>query len=454
MSLDQTAPVIIVSADSHVGPRLREDLRGYCPARRLDDYDALIAQTGPIVNGQALLGHPNAGPGHYDPAARLADMDSDGVAAEVIYHGSQNGEPLPWGGSAKFGIGTFDAFDSSLLELTELGCDIYDRWLADFRSADPKRLLGLFHIPAWDIGKSAEVVKRAAAAGLTGVNFPVCGRAGIRPYNDPAWDPFWAACVENGITLHTHGNGAPIFDSATGPGAEEIIISDVGGWTSRRAAHYLIYGQVFDRFPGLTLVITEIEEQWYQSTQWALDSQYRRFGHTPLKKDLPSAYFPTNVYMGASFMSPTQAVEASRDGTPAMSSGAATTRTWKAPTRPATSQSRSTWSHCAMSCPGSRSTTRSTWPASTACAPCGWTATTSQPWPPVSVPPPRNGSPPRSSPSPRSSPCAWPSQASPARAHLTKKKCRRSRALPDRGCRGPGSTSLPPVIYYALSSPR
>ena len=235
MSLDQTAPVIIVSADSHVGPRLREDLRGYCPARRLDDYDALIAQTGPIVNVQALLGHPNAGPGHYDPAARLADMDSDGVAAEVIYHGSQNGEPLPWGGSAKFGIGTFDAFDSSLLELSELGCDIYDRWLADFCSADPKRLLGLFHIPAWDIGKSADVARRAAAAGLNGVNFPVCGRAGIRPYNDPAWDPFWAACVENGITLHTHGNGAPIFDSATGPGAEEITISDVGGWSSRRA---------------------------------------------------------------------------------------------------------------------------------------------------------------------------------------------------------------------------
>src|SRR5258708_17864069 len=78
MSLGQTAPVIIVSADSHVGPRLREDLRGYCPARHLDDYDALIAQTGPIVNGQARLAHPNAPPGHYYPASRLADMDSDG----------------------------------------------------------------------------------------------------------------------------------------------------------------------------------------------------------------------------------------------------------------------------------------------------------------------------------------------------------------------------------------
>jgi predicted TIM-barrel fold metal-dependent hydrolase len=314
MSLDQTAPVIIVSADSHVGPRLREDMRDYCPASHLDDYDELIAQTGPIVNGQALLGHPNAGPGHHDPTARLADMDTDGVAAEVIYHGSQNGEPLPWGGHQTFGIGTFDAYDNSKLELAELGCDIYDRWLADFCAADPKRLLGMVHIPAWDIDKSVEAVKRAARAGLTGVNFPVCGRAGILPYNDLAWDPFWAACVDNGITLHTHGNGAPIYGEVTGPGAEEITITDQASWTSRRAVYYLIYGQVFDRFPDLTLVITEIEEQWYQSSQWALDSQYRRFGHTPLKKGQPSAYFPSNIYMGASFMSVQQATEASRAG--------------------------------------------------------------------------------------------------------------------------------------------
>jgi predicted TIM-barrel fold metal-dependent hydrolase len=314
MPLNQQEPVVIVSADSHVGPRLREDLRDYCPREHLDDYDRLIEQTGPIVNGQALLHHPNSGPGHYDPAARLADMDSDGVAAEVIYHGSQNGEPLPWGGSATFGIGTFDTSGTSQVELTELGCDIYDRWLADFCSADPKRLLGLVHIPGWDIAKSVETVKRAAAAGLTGVNFPVCGRTGIKAYNDPAWDPFWAACVEHGITLHTHGNGAPVFGEVTGPGAEEITITDQASWTSRRAAHYLIYGQVFDRFPELTLVITEIEEQWYQTTQWALDSQYRRFGHTPLAKGLPSAYFRSNIYMGASFMSVEQATEASRAG--------------------------------------------------------------------------------------------------------------------------------------------
>jgi predicted TIM-barrel fold metal-dependent hydrolase len=314
MIRDQTEPVIIVSADSHVGPRLGEDLRGYCPTKYLNDFDAMIARVGPITDSQALSGHPNAGPGHYDSAVRLKDMDSDGVAAEVIYHGSQNGQPLPWGGSSLFGIGTFDAFDSSALDLAALGCDIYNRWLADFCSADPRRLLGMVHIPAWDIDESVRVVRWAATAGFSGVNFPVCGRRGVKSYNDPAWDPLWAACVENGLSLNTHGNGAPIFEQTTGPGAEEITIADIGSWSSRRAVHYLIYGQVFDRFPELTLVITEIEELWYQATRWGLDSQYRRFGHTPLKKGMPSAYFPTNIYMGASFMSPDQAVAACRDG--------------------------------------------------------------------------------------------------------------------------------------------
>ena len=34
--------------------------------------------------------------GHYDPHARLRDMDRDGVAGGVIFHNSLNGEPFPF----------------------------------------------------------------------------------------------------------------------------------------------------------------------------------------------------------------------------------------------------------------------------------------------------------------------------------------------------------------------
>ena len=38
MSTDPTAPVVIVSNDTHIGPRLVEDLRPYCPREHLDDF--------------------------------------------------------------------------------------------------------------------------------------------------------------------------------------------------------------------------------------------------------------------------------------------------------------------------------------------------------------------------------------------------------------------------------
>ena len=38
-----SAPVVAVSADTHVGPRATEDLREYCPLALRDEYDAWLA---------------------------------------------------------------------------------------------------------------------------------------------------------------------------------------------------------------------------------------------------------------------------------------------------------------------------------------------------------------------------------------------------------------------------
>src|SRR6266540_521330 len=108
-------PLIIVSSDTHVGPRLAEDLRAYCPAKHLDEFDAFTAaNVEPLGSfgrapgtGFAVAGvEPKEAPasrkrnfqtdGHHDIHARLRDMDYDGVAAGVIFHGSQNGQPFPF----------------------------------------------------------------------------------------------------------------------------------------------------------------------------------------------------------------------------------------------------------------------------------------------------------------------------------------------------------------------
>src|SRR5439155_18427898 len=38
-SAGSSVPVIAVTADSHIGPRIDEDLRPYCPSAYLDEYD-------------------------------------------------------------------------------------------------------------------------------------------------------------------------------------------------------------------------------------------------------------------------------------------------------------------------------------------------------------------------------------------------------------------------------
>src|SRR4029453_18939924 len=96
-------PVVIVSNDTHIGPRLVEDLRPHCPSSHLDAFDRFAQSTASqkeagakMLAGSAYLDHPNLRPpGHHDSAARLTDYDHDGVAAGVLFHGSMNMEPIP-----------------------------------------------------------------------------------------------------------------------------------------------------------------------------------------------------------------------------------------------------------------------------------------------------------------------------------------------------------------------
>src|SRR5688572_17143409 len=99
-----SAPYVIVSCDTHIGPRLGEDLRPYCPKELLDDFDAYAAElqqrrdAAAVAKERVSFGGQKMGsdwgvrlanlqtPGHYDMHARLRDLDNDGVAAEVMFH--------------------------------------------------------------------------------------------------------------------------------------------------------------------------------------------------------------------------------------------------------------------------------------------------------------------------------------------------------------------------------
>ena len=96
-SVDTNVPVVVASCDAHTGPLLREQLRPYCPQKYLEAFDDFADRYD--ASGMRAMGreHQNLGlVGHHDATARLREMDLDGVASEVLYHFSTNGEPFPF----------------------------------------------------------------------------------------------------------------------------------------------------------------------------------------------------------------------------------------------------------------------------------------------------------------------------------------------------------------------
>ncbi len=320
--------VVIVSCDGHIGPRIVEELRPYCPIEHLDAFDGFVQARGDLLPALS----PKAEPldrskrnlqlaGHHDIDAYLRDMDAEGIAAEVLFQGSQNGEGIPFMPLGAVPSGNpnvamdFTSIATADLELFQVGQMIYNRWLVDAVSRAPERLIGLVHVAYWDPELAATQVAWAAAHGLRGVNFPA-PRPGLPHYSDPAWDPLWRACEEHGLTLANHaGAGDPT--SWTGIAGPSIAGLESAGWPARRALHFMIFGGVFDRFPGLKVIFTEQPGMWWAATAKDYDSMWMGDHNKVLREHValrPSEYMARNAYIGASFLSTEEARAAVTEG--------------------------------------------------------------------------------------------------------------------------------------------
>lgn len=330
---------VLVSCDTHVGPRLTEDLRSYCPEKHLRDFDDFARDTKPVTDWWIGADAPGSkDPGHYDSAARRRDMEGDGVVAEVIFHFSFNGQLLPF-------IPSFiNADNPKDPELAAVGTRIYNRWLADFCNDLPGRRVGLAHLPLWDLDLAVKEAEWAAENGLKGINFPAM-RDTLLAYDSPEYEPLWEVCAANNLALTTHSGAS----SPTSMNHQAWLMLEVAGPLARRAMHRLIFSKAFDRHPNLKLVMTEQVGPWQKPTMDEYDSAYRATVQNNSKKDtgamtrnanrgvsitdpdrwnghavntrrqepldrLPSEYFGRNVFVGASMLAHFEALLAIEHG--------------------------------------------------------------------------------------------------------------------------------------------
>lgn len=326
-----TSSVLIISSDSHAGPSLEKSLRPYCPTKYLDAFDDFVRDIragsadlhyvdqivtrllGSAANGKEV--NPMADeemrnkiaqmtaeaplhtgcPGHDDPHARLRDMDADGITAEVVFAGGQNSEVLPF-----IGFGADVGSETVAAELRIVGEQIWNRWLADFISVEPDRLIGVMQVPIWDVDAAVRELEAGATAGLKIVNFPA-PRAAFAAYNDEVYEPFWSACEDLELSLATHTGGGETPLGVFGPGGNAIHGMEAI-WLCRRGIWEMIFGGVFERHPRLRLILTEQRMSWVRHTLKDMDYIHRsRMPELPRR---PSEYWADHCYIAGSYMAP------------------------------------------------------------------------------------------------------------------------------------------------------
>lgn len=197
------------------------------------------------------------------PELRLADMDHDGVEAQVMY-------------------GPVSSMTIADPALRTACLQAYNDWLIEFCAAAPNRLLGAAILPPEDPAAAREEVYRLAKkGGLRQANLQI---AGATPrIHDEAWEPLWTAFEETGLIMSFH-----------------VVVFGVGGSLVGVPAHVqdkpagvfnttkLFMGQFLDPFvdlfawgilerhPKLRLVMAESGVGWLPWIVQELDYRFWR----------------------------------------------------------------------------------------------------------------------------------------------------------------------------------
>ena len=301
---------LVISADGHAGPPSTVYRDYLDPAFReaFDTHQAEL-EAGRMVNTEFVEEWDEETGDHdmkagYDPAVRDGILDQEGVAAEVLF---PDADVLGTGrlASSPFGSGLGSGAGADP-EAVKAGARAHNRWLADFCRTNPHRRIGVAVVPVTaGVEDAVAEVRAAAENGLRGVMIPT--RWFDAPaYIDPSYEPFWAACAETGMVLHTHSGAGPA-DYTMGPGFLSIYAAEAWWWAAR-PFWVLVLSGVFARHPGLRYSIAENGAWWVPDLVTRMDEKWegahntRKFGDA-FKLDLPeapSAYVNRNCFFAAS----------------------------------------------------------------------------------------------------------------------------------------------------------
>ena len=227
--------------------------------------------------------------GCFDPKARVADMDIDGILASLCFPSSVPG----------FGGTVFNKMKDRELALACI--QAYNDFQTDeWAAAAPQRLYPLVLVPYWDPKIAAAEIERTAAKGARAIAFSENpfnqGFPSIHD-NDRYWDPVFSTAQDAGMPLCMHiGSSSRML--ATAPDAPPTVVYGVNFMNAVQAMIEWMLSDQFERFQGLKIVLSEgyigwipfvvehCDREWHPHASWT---------NSPLPRP-PSEYFADHVF--------------------------------------------------------------------------------------------------------------------------------------------------------------
>ncbi len=183
---------------------------------------------------------------HTNSEGRLANMDVEGVDINFIIPGT-------WAPGST-------ALDLSLAKAMYRS---YHRYMADYCSADPRRLKGLLLAPGADPQWAADTIRKHAGDEWLAAVWPVLPEG--LPVDDPDLEPIWQAMDEADLPImhHSFFYEAPYF-----PGYRDIwgnvAVARTAAhvWGAQRLMAYVLVSGMLDRYPNLRVATVETGHGW------------------------------------------------------------------------------------------------------------------------------------------------------------------------------------------------
>jgi predicted TIM-barrel fold metal-dependent hydrolase len=226
--------------------------------------------------------------GCWDPVARLADLDEDGIDAQLNFPNYSG-----------FAGGRF--YRAKDKELALLCVQAYNDYvIEEWCAAAPDRYIPAMILPLWDVTLSAAEIDRCAPMGFKAIAFPdnpaILGESS---FQSGAWNPVFARAEAGRLPLLMHFGGSGLVPPISGD-APLAAQTTVMGATLFGSMAELLLSPVFHTFPDLKVAYAESQLGWVPYALERLDLVWRDYRYFKLEPAInvdvpPSRLFRSNV---------------------------------------------------------------------------------------------------------------------------------------------------------------